>query len=168
MGGRWTYTALSVDKPVHADRPLTDGSTALAGGSWPTLKGAVQVSGVGVMSYHDREASQPLKAHDPAERNRPTYVADALSGDYYGNTFDKALGTGATVASDDSLGAARRTQSWQQHDAQFSRAPSYWNDNWPQGVTSSSSSDASRPFTDEWLYDSETGTVNPVANPSWT
>jgi hypothetical protein len=148
--GRWTTTALSIGLPISADRPKTDGSTATAGGSWPTLKGIEVHAGVGNSSYHDREASQPLIAANPDERPRPSYKADALNEDYYGHQFDYDLRTGETHSTDSTMNATRQTQSWRAPDRRFSRAPSYDTDNWLQGTSSSSTLGHSRPPTDEW------------------
>ena len=147
--GRWTTTALSIGLPISADRPKTDGSTATAGGSWPTLKGYETIRGIGNLSYHDREASQPLIAANPDERPRPSYKADTLNEDYYGHQFDYDLRTGETHSTDSTMTATRQTQSWRAPDRRFSRAPSYDTDNWPQGTTSSSTPVDSRPATDD-------------------
>jgi len=59
---------------LYDDRPGTDPSQAVAGASWPTLKGIHTLPGIGQHSYHDRETAQPLSALDPMVRARPTYL----------------------------------------------------------------------------------------------
>jgi len=55
------------------DRPGSDPALAVGGASWPTLKGLIVMPGIGNISFHDRETTQPLSALDPMVRSRPTY-----------------------------------------------------------------------------------------------
>ena len=130
----------------HDDRPATDPSLAVGGASWPTLKGMISIPGVGKLSFHDRETVQPLSALDPMVRARPTYrgqVEPATTNVRtitYKNVMTTSLGAGLSGAQNQPNIASLSISSINESphaktlifDAQASRAPMYWADNFPQ------------------------------------